>query len=82
MALDDRKLGTVVRILRDKGYGFIKISGESDVFFHMNALEGCTLDDLHDGHDGTEMPPTIVTFKIGESRKGRRQADDVQICIR
>jgi cold shock CspA family protein len=80
MTMNDRKTGTIVSILRGKAYGFIKVDGESDIFFHQNSLDGCTLDDLHDGHDGTERPPTIVTFVPSQDRKGRPQADDVRIA--
>jgi cold shock CspA family protein len=76
--MSDRKLGTVVKIFRDKAYGFIKVDGERDIFFHQNNLDGCTLDDLHDLGD-PDHPPTIVTFTIGQNRQGKPQADDVQI---
>lgn len=74
-----RKTGTVVRILRDKYYGFIKVEGEKDIFFHANALDGCTLDDLHDGYDGSEIRATIVTFLPGQNRQGKPQAEAVRI---
>lgn len=79
MTSEGRLTGTVVRVLRDKAYGFIKVTGDRDYFFHQNSLEGCTLDDLHDGHDGTDWPPTLVSFTKGQNKKGQLQADDVRI---
>lgn len=76
---NERKTGTVVRILRDKAYGFIKVDGERDIFFHQNSLDGCTLDDLHDGHDESEQKATIVTFTPSQNRQGKPQAEDVRI---
>ena len=76
---DDRKTGTIIRILRDKAYGFIKVDGEKDLFFHANDLEGCTIDDLHDGNDSHEA--TLVSFRVGANKSGRAQAEDVRIAM-
>ena len=74
---NSRKTGTVIRILRDKAYGFIKVEGDRDYFFHQSELDGCTLDDLCDGT--TEHPSTLVSFTPGTSKSGRLQAQDVKI---
>ncbi len=74
---NDRKVGTVIRLLRDKAYGFIKVDGERDYFFHQAELDGCTLDDLS---DGTDAPPTWVTFTVGQGKSGKLQAEDVRIA--
>lgn len=77
MALD-RKRGIVIRILRDKAYGFIKVDGDRDYFFHQTELRDCTLDDLCDGQ-GLDEAPTAVTFLVGQSKSGRVQAQDVRL---
>ena len=40
--------GTIKRIT-DKGYGFIDIGGEKDLFFHSSSVEGASFDQLHEG---------------------------------
>ena len=40
--------GTIKRIT-DKGYGFIDIGGEKDLFFHSSSVEGASFDELHEG---------------------------------
>ena len=42
--------GTIKRIVRDRGFGFILVDGEtSEVFFHSNDVEGTTFDELNEG---------------------------------
>lgn len=54
--------GTIAR-LTDKGFGFIKVSGqEKDIFFHSNELVGVTFDSLREGD--------TMSFEIAESPKG------------
>lgn len=76
---NERKQGTVIRIVRDKGYGFIQCSDDQrDYFFHFRELIGCTLQELHDGTG--EVQPSAVTFSLGvEPKKGRMQAEDVRL---
>ena len=40
--------GTIKR-LTDKGFGFIDVGREKDLFFHSSSLEGVSYDDLHEG---------------------------------
>jgi CspA family cold shock protein len=44
--------GKIARIVRDRGFGFIK-SDESneDVFFHTTAVVGASFDDLKEGQE-------------------------------
>ncbi|MCH7812067.1 MAG: cold shock domain-containing protein [Chloroflexi bacterium] len=42
--------GTITRIVRDRGFGFIKPDGETDeVFFHSSVVEQPTFDELNEG---------------------------------
>jgi cold shock CspA family protein len=75
---NDRKIGTIIRLLRDKAYGFIKVDGDRDYFFHKAELRDCTLDDLHDGTNDAQ--PTAVSFTVGQSKSGRVQAMDVRLA--
>ena len=40
--------GTIKRIT-DKGYGFIDVGGEKDLFFHSSSVEGASFDQLYEG---------------------------------
>ena len=45
--------GTIVRLERARGFGFIKPStGEADLFFHTSALQGLVFDELQEGQTG------------------------------
>lgn len=41
--------GTVKRLLRDRGYGFIRGEDGKEYFFHLSDLRGVTWDDLQEG---------------------------------
>ena len=54
--------GTIARLM-DRGYGFIKRSGqEKDLFFHSNELQNVRFNELHEGDK--------VTFEVTEGMKG------------
>lgn len=56
--------GTVVRLMMEKGYGFIRREGQDkDLFFHANELVGVAFNDLHEGD--------AVTFEVVDSPKGQ-----------
>lgn len=55
--------GTIKR-LTDKGFGFISVGGDKDLFFHCSAVEGVTYDDLREGQQ--------VSYETGEGPKGPR----------
>ena len=61
--------GTIKR-LTDKGFGFIDIGGEKDLFFHSSALEGVTFAELQEGQR--------VSFTEGRGEKGPR-AENVKV---
>lgn len=41
--------GKIVSLFHDRGYGFIETSGEEEVYFHADVLQGLTLDQLEIG---------------------------------
>lgn len=54
--------GTVKKVIADKGFGFIEREGDTDLFFHYTALEGCNIEDMHEGQ--------VVNYVEGEGKKG------------
>ena len=53
--------GTIKR-LTDKGFGFIDVGREKDLFFHMSSLDGVSYDELQEGQR--------VSFDEGSGPKG------------
>ncbi|MCX6809301.1 MAG: cold shock domain-containing protein [Candidatus Berkelbacteria bacterium] len=52
-----------IKRLTDRGFGFIEIEGqEKDLFFHSNALEGVTFEELKEGDE--------VQFEVASGPKG------------
>lgn len=44
--------GSIARLVRDRGFGFIKPSGSTeDVFFHSSSVEQPTFDELTEGQE-------------------------------
>ncbi len=42
--------GTITRIIRDRGFGFIQVEGGTEeVFFHSSTVEDPTFDELNEG---------------------------------
>ncbi len=56
-------VGTI-KTLTDKGFGFIAVEGQADVFFHSSALVDIMFDELRKGDS--------VNFEIEDSPKGPR----------
>ena len=55
--------GTIKR-LTDKGFGFIDIGNDKDIFFHRSSVEGAEFDQLQEGQK--------VSFDEGQGPKGPR----------
>lgn len=55
--------GVIKRIVKDKGFGFIK-AGNVEYFFHRSALKNMQFEDLEEGQE--------VTFDDSEGNKGPR----------
>ena len=62
--------GTIKR-LTDKGFGFIDVGTEKDLFFHSSSVEGTTFNELREGQR--------VTFNEGQGQKGPC-AENVQLA--
>lgn len=61
-----RPMGTIARVFRTKGYGFIQAGGERQIYFHRNALDGLSFDEINKG-----LP---VAFELEEGEKGAQAA--------
>ena len=62
--------GTIKKIT-DKGFGFIDVGSDKDLFFHSSSVEGCGIDDLSEGQR--------VTFNEAMGQKGPC-AENVQVA--
>jgi CspA family cold shock protein len=62
--------GTIVRLMSDKGYGFIKGEDGAEYFFHMSALITYDFKDL--------LLNNEVEFRPANSPKGPR-AEEIEI---
>ena len=56
--------GTVKRLVRDRGFGFIRCSDGQEVFFHRNGLQQIAFEGLQEG--------TSVEFEVERAEKGLR----------
>ena len=56
--------GTIKRVVRDRGFGFIFTSDRQEVFFHRNGLQGMVFEGLKEG--------TSVEFEVERGEKGTR----------
>ena len=56
--------GTIKRVVRDRGFGFIHSSDGQEVFFHRKSLQQITFEGLQEG--------STVEFEVEQSDKGPR----------
>ena len=56
--------GTIKRVVRDRGFGFIRSTDGQEVFFHRNGLQQMDFDSLKEG--------STVEFEVEQSEKGPR----------
>ncbi|MBI3301475.1 MAG: HPF/RaiA family ribosome-associated protein [Deltaproteobacteria bacterium] len=61
-----RPMGTIARVFRTKGYGFIQAGGDRQIYFHRNALDGLSFDEISKG--------LHVAFELEEGGKGPQAA--------
>ncbi len=65
--------GTVKKLVQDKGYGFIRIKGGRDIFFHRSSmLNKLVFDGLKEGDD--------VTFELDEGDAKGPRAEQVDLA--
>jgi CspA family cold shock protein len=58
--------GTVKRVIRDRGFGFIKSTEGREIFFHRSSLQGLDFETLKEGD--------AVEFEVEDGPKGPRAA--------
>ncbi|HEU4400516.1 MAG TPA: cold shock domain-containing protein [Candidatus Polarisedimenticolia bacterium] len=56
--------GTVAKVVRDRGFGFIRGNDGKEVFFHRSGLVGLNFDELEQGQ--------VVDFEVEKGPKGLR----------
>jgi cold shock protein len=56
--------GTIKRVIRDRGFGFIKSTEGQEVFFHRSGLQNLNFDGLKEGEN--------VDFEMEQGEKGPR----------
>ena len=59
--------GTIKRVVRDRGFGFIHSSDGQQVFFHRSSLQQMDFDGLKEGE--------AVEFELERGEKGPRAAN-------
>jgi CspA family cold shock protein len=59
--------GTIKRIIRDRGFGFIRTAEGQEVFFHRSNLQGLDFDVLREGDS--------VELEVERGDKGPRAAN-------
>lgn len=57
--------GTVVRMIRDRGFGFVRCEDGSEVFFHHSSLPRGVFDAVQEGQE--------MEFEIETDERGRGQ---------
>ncbi len=65
------KKGTVKWFNAEKGYGFISVQGEDDVFVHFSAINSDGFKTLEEGQQ--------VEFNVVQGAKGPQAADVVRL---
>ncbi|MFU0825510.1 cold-shock protein [Clostridium sp.] len=65
------KTGTVKWFNAEKGFGFISVEGEDDVFVHFSAIQGDGFKTLEEGQK--------VEFEVTEGARGPQAANVVKL---
>jgi CspA family cold shock protein len=61
-----------IKLISDRGFGFIRMAEGKDLFFHRKELEGVDYDSLREGEE--------VEFEVGRDHIGRPQAVRVRLA--
>ncbi|MGD0697154.1 MAG: cold shock domain-containing protein [Terriglobia bacterium] len=56
--------GTIKRVIRDRGFGFIRSADGQEIFFHRSGLQGLSFDAIKEGDS--------VEFELERGEKGPR----------
>jgi len=56
--------GTVKRVIRDRGFGFIRSNDGQEIFFHRSTLQQMNFDGIKEGE--------VVEFEMEKGEKGPR----------
>lgn len=56
--------GTIKRLFKNRGFGFIKAEDNREIFFHMSGVIGVEFDSLVEGQ--------AVEFEVEKNQKGSR----------
>lgn len=56
--------GSIKRVIRDRGFGFIRSADGQEIFFHRSSLQNLSFDALKEGEP--------VEFEIEQGEKGLR----------
>ncbi len=59
--------GTIKKLIRDRGFGFIHAEDGKEIFFHRTSLQLLDFDDLREGQN--------VQFEVERGEKGPRAAN-------
>jgi cold shock protein len=59
--------GTIKRVIRDRGFGFIRAADGQEIFFHRSALQNLNFESLREGDN--------VEFELERGEKGPRAAN-------
>ena len=62
-----RMQGTIKRVIRDRGFGFIRAADGQEIFFHRSALQNLNFESLREGDN--------VEFELERGEKGPRAAN-------
>ncbi|WP_035294394.1 MULTISPECIES: cold-shock protein [Clostridiaceae] len=65
------KKGTVKWFNKEKGFGFLSVEGENDVFVHFSAIQGDGFKSLEEGQE--------VEFEVVEGQKGPQASNVVKL---
>ena len=55
--------GTVIRLIRDRGFGFVSTQGGKEIFFHHSTLAPGVFDSLREGQQ--------LSFNVEDDARGR-----------
>ena len=59
--------GTIKRVIRDRGFGFIRAADGQEIFFHRSALQNLDFESLREGDN--------VEFELERGEKGPRASN-------